>query len=62
MKLPVIELDKCILCEICIDVCPGVFSMNNSGYVEVCEVKKLPLEELLDAVRNCPADCIIFDE
>ncbi len=62
MEAPVIELDQCIVCEVCIDVCPEVFGMNDSGYVEVYEMNEYPLDELLDAVRNCPADCIIFHE
>ena len=62
MEAPVIELDQCILCEVCIDVCPEVFAMNDAGYVEVLELNEYPLETVLEAVRNCPADCIIFHE
>lgn len=60
MKEPVIELDQCILCEVCVEICPEAFTMNDLGYIEVVELKEYPDESLAEAVKNCPADCIIY--
>lgn len=60
MLVPVVELDECILCEICIDVCPSVFSMNDSGYIEVKELDEYPADDVHEAVKNCPVDCIVY--
>lgn len=59
---PIVELDQCILCEVCIDVCPAVFSMNDAGYIEVKEMAEYPTNDVHEAVKNCPADCITFQE
>lgn len=58
MKAPVVELDQCILCEICIEVCPEVFAMNDAGYIEILDLETYPDGPVLEAVKNCPADCI----
>ena len=62
MKKPVIELDQCIMCEICIDLCPDVFFMNDSGYVDIVEINEYPTDEIHEAVKNCPTDCISLTE
>ncbi len=62
MKRPVIDLSECVLCEICTDVCPSVFRLNDSGYVEVIEISKYPEEEVDDVIRNCRGDCITWEK
>ncbi|WP_319574165.1 ferredoxin [uncultured Desulfobacter sp.] len=61
-KKPVIDLGCCNLCEVCIDLAPHAFEINDAGYVDV-----LPLdsyeddEDILEAVKNCPQDCISWE-
>jgi ferredoxin len=62
MKAPVIDLSECVLCGVCIDVCPSVFKMNDAGYVEVAELEDYPEEDVLSAVKHCPVSCIVVDE
>ncbi len=62
MRIPVVELDECSRCEVCIDVCPTVFTMNDSGYIEVIELGEYPDDDVHEAVKNCPADCIIYQD
>jgi len=62
MKRPVVELSDCILCEVCRDVCPEVFSMNDLGYIEVADLAEYPEDEVEEAIKNCPADCISWEE
>jgi ferredoxin len=62
MKRPIVELSDCVLCEICLDVAPSVFRMNDAGYVELIELSSYPEEDVADAIKNCPADCISWSE
>jgi ferredoxin len=62
MKIPVVELSDCILCEICVDVCPDVFRMNAAGFIEAAELDQYPEGEVDDVIQNCPCDCILWEE
>lgn len=55
---PVVDLSECTLCGICTDVYPDIFTMNDAGFVDVVECDDYPEEDVLDAIKNCPADCI----
>jgi ferredoxin len=61
MKAPVIELSDCILCEVCTEVCPSVFHMNAAGYIEVLPLAPYPEEQVNEAIKNCPANCIFWE-
>ena len=58
MKRPVVELSDCIRCDVCVEPCPAVFRMNDAGFVEVIDLSAYPEDEVNDAIKNCPADCI----
>jgi ferredoxin len=62
MKKPVVELSECILCEVCIEVCPAVFSLNEAGFICVAELTDYPEADVEEAMKNCPADCIYWSE
>ena len=62
MKIPVIDLGECVDCDACIEVCPAVFTRNDAGYIEVIELPEYLEEELEEAIKNCPADCITWEE
>jgi ferredoxin len=62
MKRPVVELSECIHCDVCVEACPAVFRLNQAGYIEVVDLDAYPAEEVDDAIRNCPADCIRWVE
>ena len=61
MKRPVVELSDCILCEVCTAVCPSVFKMNDAGYVEVINLGTYPEDEVDEAIKNCPKNCIYWE-
>lgn len=61
-RAPVVELDKCILCGVCVEVCPTVFRENDVGYIEVADLSDYPEEEVDEAIKNCPKDCIFWQE
>lgn len=62
MKVPDVDLSQCILCEICVEVCPNVFRYNEAGFIEVAELFTYPKAEVDEAVKNCPTDCIYLIE
>ena len=62
MKIPIVDLSECILCGVCIEVCPAVFRMNDAGFIQVADLKEYPEDEVAEAIKNCPTDCIHWDE
>jgi ferredoxin len=61
MKVPIIDLGECVDCEACLDLCPSVFRRNDTGYIEVVDLEEYPEEEVEEAIKNCPADCIAWE-
>ena len=62
MRIPVVELSDCIVCGVCVAACPEVFRLNQVGYIEVIEMDSYPEIEVNDAIKNCPVDCIYWEE
>ena len=62
MKTPVVELSECIICGVCVEACPDVFRMNEAGYIEVIDLPAYPEQETNEAIKNCPMDCIYWEE
>lgn len=50
------------MCLGCIEVCPAVFRQNAAGYLEVIELAKYPENEIDDAIKYCPEDCIYWED
>lgn len=62
-KIPVIEVDACIACGNCEAVCPEVFRLNEElGHSEVIDPFGAPEERIQDAIDQCPAQCISWQE
>ena len=62
MKSPVVELSECVLCEICIQLSPSVFSLNELSYINVADLSEYPVIEVDEAIKNCPSDCIAWSD
>ncbi|MBF0241523.1 MAG: ferredoxin [Desulfamplus sp.] len=63
MKRPVIDISECVLCDICIDICPDVFIKNQAGYIEIKdnlseEIYKSLEDDINEAIKNCRGDCL----
>jgi len=58
MKKPLVELSDCISCGVCAEVSPEVFRLNDAGYIEIAELDTYPEDEVNDAIKYCPTDCI----
>lgn len=60
---PAIDLGDCNQCEGCIEVAPTIFRFNkDNGYLEVCELDYYESELVDEAIKNCPMDCICWDD
>jgi len=62
MKIPIVDLSECILCGVCIEISPSVFKMNDTGFIEVLQSDNYPEDEVNEAIKNCPTDCIYWEE
>jgi ferredoxin len=60
MKKPIVELSDCILCEVCVEVCPEVFTLNAAGFIQIAELAGYPEIEVEEAIKNCPTNCIYW--
>lgn len=61
-KTPVIDLSRCVDCDACVELCPGVFVKNEAGYIEVAESGPEAEECIQEAINCCPSDCITWEE
>ena len=62
VKVPVIDLGECVDCEACLELCPMVFRQNDAGYIEVIDLQEYPVEEVEECIKNCPTNCITWEE
>jgi len=62
MKMPFVDMAACTLCGGCIEVCPQVFSENEFGHIEVADLDAYPEDQVNEAIKYCPEDCIIWEE
>jgi ferredoxin len=62
MKIPEVELSQCDLCGICVEVAPSVFRINDSGFVMVIDLPAYPEDDVDEAIKHCPADCIYWED
>jgi len=62
IEIPVIDLGCCILCEICAEIAPHAFQINDAGFVEILTLDDYSDEDIHEAVKNCPKGCISFEQ
>jgi len=43
-------------------VSPAVFKICDAGFIEVAELSAYPENEVDEAIKNCPANCISWAE
>ena len=62
MRVPVVELSDCSLCGVCAEVAPSVFRISDAGYIVVADLPVYPEAGVEEAIKNCPEDCIYWEE
>ena len=60
--VPSIEIGECTLCQGCTEAYPEVFHETEQGYVEILYQKEYPVEQIDEAIKYCPADCISWEK
>ena len=61
-KVPFVDQDECTGDEICVEICPEVFRMNDDGLAEVHDPNGAPEDKIQEAIDECPATCIHWKE
>jgi ferredoxin len=61
MKVPAVDLGCCILCQVCVDLAPHAFAINDADFVEVLDLDDYTDEDIHEAIKNCPKDCITWE-
>jgi ferredoxin len=52
--------DECVGCEVCTEICPEVFEMDNmKAVVKVDEVPNEYEEKVKTCIESCPVEAII---
>jgi len=61
--IPAIEIDDCIGCGGCIEICPEGFILNDSiAKAQVINPEGCSQEEIEEAMAICPVHCIHWEE
>lgn len=62
-QLPTIDQDACIGCEVCEQLCPEVFKVDDAIHKSiVINPTGAPPEKIEEAMDNCPAACIYWQD
>ena len=61
MKIPVIDLECCILCEVCVELAPHAFQINDADFAETLPLDDYTDEDIHEAIINCHKDCITME-
>lgn len=57
-----IEVEECIGCESCVELCPDVFGMDEEGEKAFVISAEDGSEECIDeAIETCPVECIYWE-
>jgi len=68
-RIPVVDQDECIACEVCTHICPEVFRMEGEEGDHSHDHKSIvynpegaPESKIEEAMDNCPVACIHWQE
>ncbi len=54
----IVDENECTGCELCVDMLPEVFRMNNKGVSEARNDSGAKESDIQNVIDNCPAECI----
>ncbi len=62
MPTPVVDADLCTGCELCIDIAPNTFEMDEEGVSEVIAPEGDDKDAVQEAIDSCPTEAISWAE
>lgn len=57
-KVPYVDKEECTSCNVCVDMVPGVFQMDDDNKAEVFDPDGASEAEIQEAMDSCPVSCI----
>jgi ferredoxin len=60
-RKPYVDQDVCISCELCVNMVPEVFRMEDSGFAEVYDPMGAAEDKIQEAIDSCPVNCIHWE-
>lgn len=61
-KIPYVDKDVCISCNLCVDMVPDVFRLDDDDLAEVHDPNGASEEMIQEAIDSCPVTCIHWEE
>lgn len=61
-KIPYVDKDVCISCNLCVDMVPDVFRLDDDDLAEVHDPNGASEEIIQEAMDSCPVSCIHWEE
>jgi len=59
---PVVDAELCIACELCVDIAPNTFELNDEGISEVIDPEGDDEDAIQEAIDSCPVEAISWAE
>lgn len=62
-SIPVIEIEDCVGCGSCVEICPQVFVLNESlEKAQVINPSGCTEEKINEVIETCPVSCIHWED
>jgi len=62
-RMLIIDIGRCSECMGCVEIAPEIFRYNEAtGRMEVADLTEYSLESVMEAIKNCPKDCIYWED
>ena len=62
MPTPVVDADLCTGCELCVDIAPSTFELNDEGISEIIAPEGDDEDAIQEAIDSCPTEAISWAE
>ena len=57
-----VDEEECIGCDLCSEIVPGVFKLNEEGVPQVIASSEELQDSIQEAIDECPVECIHWED